>query len=136
MTPGSSTSNVSDLNSPAAAEPCRPTGVLTRRFALSKAECVTTATAAVVSSAAYVAAGLPYLSRGVVGDLTGFAILATAGAAKGARLQHEAAICLVLIGGVLVLDPEWPLRVREPYWWALFSTGLTTYVLLRRRLCD
>ena len=108
----------------------------TRRFALSKAEYVTTATAAVVSSTSYVIGGLPYLSRGVVGDLTGFLLLGAAGAAAGARVQHEAAVCLVLIGGVIALNPEWPLRVSEPRWWALFTTGLAAYVLVRRRSCD
>lgn len=108
----------------------------TRRFALSKAEYVTTAAAAAVSVAAYVTEGLPYLSRGVVGDLTGFLVLGAAGAAARARVRHEAAVCLVLIGGVLVADPDWPLRVGEPWWWALFTAGLTAYVLLRRRLCD
>ena len=93
-----------------------PVSLTTRGFAVSRAECVTTAIAAVVSSTSYVIGGLPYLSRGVVGDLTGFLLLGAAGAAAGARVQHEAAVCLVLIGGVIVLNPEWPLRVREPRW--------------------
>ena len=108
----------------------------TRRFALSPAEWATTAVAAVVSSAAYVTAGFPYLARGVVGDLTGFLLLGVAGAAVGARLKHEALVCLALIGGVLLLDPQWPLRVSEPLWWGLFTIGLAAYVAVRRRVCD
>ena len=108
----------------------------TRRVALSAAEWATTAVAAVVSSAAYVTAGFPYLARGVVGDLTGFLLLGVAGAAVGARLRHEALICLTLIGVVLVLDPQWPLRLSEPLWWGLFTIGLAAYVAVRRRICD
>jgi hypothetical protein len=110
--------------------------VTTRRFALSKAEYVTTAVAAVVSSAAYVIGGFPYLGRGVVGDLAGFLVLGVAGLAVRARVRHEAALCLGLIGAVLLAGPDWPLRLAEPAWWALFSTGLAAYVVVRRRICD
>ena len=110
--------------------------VTTRRFALSRSEYATTAVAAVVSSTAYVTGGFPYLARGVVGDLTGFVVLGVAGAAAGARVRHEAAVCLALIGAVLVLDPQWPLKLAEPAWWALFGTGLAAYVVVRRRICD
>lgn len=109
---------------------------VTRRFALSKAEYATTAVAAVVSSAAYVTGGFPYLARGIVGDLTGFLVLGAAGVAAGARVQHEAAACLGLIGAVLVVSPDWPLRIAEPAWWALFGTGLAAYVVARRQICD
>jgi hypothetical protein len=108
----------------------------TRRFALSRTEYVTTSVAATVSSVAYVTGGFPYLARGVVGDLTGFLVLATAGMAAGARVRHEAATCLALIGVVLLLDPHWPLEIVEPAWWALFSIGLAAYVVVRRRICD
>lgn len=108
----------------------------TRRFGLARAEWITTAVAAVVSSSAYVTLGYPYLARGVVGDLTGFLLLGVAGAAAGARVKHEALVCLSVIGAVLMLDPQWPLRLAEPAWWALFSVGLSAYVLLRRKLCD
>lgn len=109
----------------------------TRRFTLSKAECITTTLTAVVSGTAYVTEGLPPLPvPGVVGDLTGFLVPGPVGAAARARLRHEAAVCLVLNGGVLVLDPAWPLRVSEPRWWAQFSPGLAVYVLVRRRPCD
>jgi hypothetical protein len=113
-----------------------PTTGTTRRFALSRAEWATTSVAAVVSSAAYVSAGFPYLARGVVGDLAGFLLLGVAGAALGARLKHEALICLSLIGVVLLLDPQWPLRLSEPLWWGLFTIGLAAYVALRRKICD
>jgi hypothetical protein len=110
--------------------------VTTRQFALSKPEYATTAVAAVMSSAAYVTGGFPYLARGVVGDLAGFLVLGVAGLAARARLRHEAALCLGLIGAVLVADPDWPLRLAEPTWWALFSAGLTAYVVVRVRICD
>lgn len=109
---------------------------MTRRFALSRTEWATTAIAAVVSSAAYVAGGFPYLARGVVGDLTGFLLLGVAGAVVGARLKHEALICLALIGVVLLLDPQWPLRLSEPLWWGLFTIGLAAYLAVRRTICD
>lgn len=108
----------------------------TRRFSLAPAEWATTAVAAVVSSGAYVSLGQPYLARGVVGDLTGFLLLGAAGAAAGARVKHEALVCLGMIGAVLLLDPQWPLRLSEPVWWSLFSVGLGAYVLFRRTLCD
>jgi uncharacterized membrane protein len=111
-------------------------GATTRRFALSAAEWATTATAAVVSTGAYLTAGHPYLARGVVGDLVGFTVLAGVGVAARARVKHEAAICLGLIGVVVVAAPQWPLALPEPAWWALFSGGLAAYVAVRRRICD
>lgn len=108
----------------------------TRRFALSTAEWATTAVAAVVSSAAYVTAGFPYLARGVVGDLTGFLLLGLAGAKAGARIKHEALICLTLIGAVVLLDPQWPLLLPASLWWGLFTVGLAVYVAVRRSICD
>ena len=108
----------------------------TRRFKLSGAEYATTAVAAVVSSSAYLVGGFPYLARGVVGDLSGFALLGMVGVAAGARMQHEAGVCLALIGAVLLLDAQWPLQLAEPAWWALFSTGLAAYVVVRQRICD
>lgn len=108
----------------------------TRRFGLSTAEYATTAAAALVSSTAYVTGGFPYLARGVVGDLAGFVVLGVAGVAARARVRHEAAVCLALIGGVLVLDPEWPLQVSEPLWWAAFTAGLAAYIGVRRTIND
>lgn len=107
-----------------------------RRFALSRAEVVTTAVAAVASTGAYLTSGFPYLARGVVGDLLGFAVLAVVGAVQRQRLVHEAALCLLVIGLVLAAGPRWPLALPEPAWWALFLTGLTGYVGIRRRVCD
>jgi len=52
-----------------------------------------------------------------------------------ARVRHEPALCLALIGAVLVADPDWPLRLAEPVWWALFSKALSAYVVVRRRIC-
>ena len=111
------------------------TWATTNRFALSLAEWLTTAFAAAVSTAAYLAAGQAYLSRGVVGDLMGLLVLAVVGARLGARLRHEALLCLALIGLVLAADPRWPLDVPEPIWWALFLLGLCSYLLLRWRWC-
>ena len=110
--------------------------VTTRRFALSRSEYASTTVAAIASSTAYVTGGFPYLARGVVGDLTGFVVLGIAGAAAGARVRHEAAVCLTLIGAVLLLDPQWPLKLPESAWWALFSTGLAAYVVVRRKISD
>jgi len=107
----------------------------TRRFALSRAEGVTTAVAAVVSTGAYLTSGFPYLARGVVGDLLGFAVLTVVGAVRRERLLHESALCLLLIGLVLAAGPRWPLALPEPVWWALFLVALTAYVAVRRRVC-
>lgn len=108
----------------------------TRRFALSRAEWATTAAAAVISSTAYVVGGFPYLARGVVGDLAALLLLGVVASIIGARVQHEALVCLLGIGVVLLVEPEWPLQLAEPAWWLLFSIGLSAYVLLRRRWCD
>ena len=108
----------------------------TRRFALSRPEAVSTTVAGVASTTAYLAAGHPYLARGVVGDLLGFAVLALVALKTGRRLRHEAALCLVLIGAVLVLHPAWPLRVGDAMWWLLFFAALLPYVGVRRRVCD
>jgi uncharacterized membrane protein len=108
----------------------------TRRFALSAGEWATTAIAAVVSTGAYLSAGYPYLARGVVGDLLGFGLLAGVGLAVRARVKHEAAICLALIGIVVLTSPQWPLALPEAAWWALFFLGLAIYIAIRRRICD
>lgn len=113
-----------------------PIAGTTRRFGLSRAEWVTTSAAAVVSSAAYVTAGFPYLARGVVGDLAGFLLLGVVAAAARARLEHEALLCLALIGIVLLAAPQWPLLLSEPLWWGLFTVGLAAYLVVRRAACD
>lgn len=110
--------------------------VTTRRFGLSAAEWVTTSVAVVVSTTAYLTADYPYLARGVAGDLLGFALLAVAGTAAGGRMKHEAAICLTLIGLVVLIRPQWPLALSEPAWWALFFVGLAGYLAVRKRICD
>lgn len=107
----------------------------TRRFRLSAAEWVTTAAAAALSSAGYVLGGNAYLARGVVGDLAGFVVLGTLATVLGRRLRHEALLCLASIGAVLALAPQWPLRVHESVWWALFAVGLLSYLAVRRRAC-
>jgi len=53
----------------------------TRRFALSRSELGTTASAVVVSTTGYLLGGGPYLARGVVGDLLGLGLLAAVGVA-------------------------------------------------------
>ena len=108
----------------------------TRRFALSAGEWATTAIAAIVSTGAYLSAGHPYLARGVVGDLLGFGVLAGVGLAVRARVKHEAAIRLGLIGVVVLASPQWPLALPEPAWWSLFFIGLAIYITIRRRICD
>lgn len=108
----------------------------TRRFALSTGERVTTAIAVLVSTGAYLSVGFPYLARGVVGDLLGLAVLGVLGAAGRARVEHEAAVCLAMIGLVVLAGPQWPLALSERTWWALFVAGLVVYVAVRRRLCD
>ena len=89
-----------------------------------------------MSTGAYLSAGYPYLARGVVGDLLGFGVLAGVGLAVRARIKHEAAICLALIGLVVVASPQWPLALPEPAWWSLFLLGLAIYITIRRRICD
>jgi uncharacterized membrane protein len=108
----------------------------TRRFALSPPEWATTAIAAVLSTGAYLVHGHPYLARGVVGDLLGFVVLGAVGLAAHARVKHEAALCLALIGLVVLAGPQWPLALAEQAWWALFFLGLAIYIAIRRRSCD
>lgn len=114
----------------------RSEGLTTRRFALGRPEAVTTVIAGVVSTAAYLWYGHPYLARGVVGDLLGFLVLAVVALATGRRLRHEAALCLTLIGVVVLLRPMWPLRVGDAVWWLLFFCVLIPYVGVRRHVCD
>ena len=108
----------------------------TRRFALSAGEWVTTAIAALISTGAYLSAGFPYLARGVVGDLLGFAVLSVVGVAAHARVKHEAVVCLALIGLVVLAGPQWPLALSEGVWWAMFFLGLAVYIAVRRRICN
>ena len=107
----------------------------TGRFALSGPEYASTAVAAAASTGGYLTGGSDYLARGVVGDLVGLLLLGAFAVAARARARHEAAVCLVLIGAVLLLGPQWPLRLPEPFWWALFSIGLVAYLAVRRYVC-
>ena len=109
---------------------------LTRRFALGRGELITSGVAAVVSAGGYLTGGQPYLARGVVGDLIGFAALASVAARAHRRVRHEAAFCLTAIGGVLIVNPSWPLRISERLWWAVFALALVVYLGIRREMCD
>lgn len=109
---------------------------LTRAFALGRPELVTSAVAAAVSSTAYVTQGSDYLARGVVGDLAGFGVLALVAGRTGARLRHEALICLAGIGVVTAASPAWPTALPELLWWAIFTVGLGSYLAVRQRVCD
>lgn len=102
-------------------------------WGLSRAELATTAVAAVVSTALYLAPVDGYLARGVVGDLGGFGVLAAV-TATGRRARHEALVCLAGIGVLLALSPSWPLQVRDAVWWGAFAAGLGVYLTLRLRV--
>lgn len=107
------------------------TRATTTRTALDRAELGSTAIAVVLSTTGYLSGGPAYLSRGVVGDLLGLAVLAAVLLVRRARLRHEALLCLLLIGAVLLVAPQWPLQVAEPVWWVVFTVGLTGYLLVR-----
>ncbi len=109
------------------------TGLFTQRFGLDRHELLTSAFAAVVSTGLYLAYGDPYLARGVVGDLLGFAVLSVPLVTWGHRCRHEAFICLVGIGLVHALGLDWPLRLSSLTWWLGFLIGLAGYVMLRQR---
>lgn len=98
---------------------------------LDRRELASTAAAAVVSASLYARQGPPYLARGVVGDLLGFAVLALPLAIHQRRLRHEALVCLGAIALVLALRPRWPLERSSAFWWASFATGLGGYLGLR-----
>ncbi len=104
---------------------------LTDRSRLSRPELVTSALAVLISSTGYALGQHAYLARGVVGDLVGLGLLSAVAAATGRRLIHEALLCLALIGVVLLLEPDWPLRSPDALWWSLFVVALGGYVVLR-----
>jgi hypothetical protein len=106
----------------------------TERRALVPFEMITTAVAVGVSTALYLRDGHSYLARGVVGDLVGLILLTTVVATRHRRLRHEALVCLVAIGMVLAVDPQWPLRGSSTFWWLAVATGLATYLAVRSRL--
>lgn len=101
----------------------------TRRGGLDDRELASTAIAAVISGGLYVRCGHPHLARGLVG----LAVLALPVVSHRARLRHEAMVCLVGIGVVHAADPQWPLQVESPGWWAAFGAGLAGYLLARWR---
>ncbi|CAN5129591.1 hypothetical protein BH20ACT5_BH20ACT5_04320 [soil metagenome] len=101
---------------------------------LSRGELGTTAAATAVSVALYVRYGHPYLARGVIGDLLGFAVLGTVLVLHRQRLRHEALICLAGIGVLLLASPDWPLRYPSATWWAVVGLGLGGYLTARARL--
>ena len=91
--------------------------------------------AVVLSFTGYLVGGSDYLARGVVGDRAGLLLLGTATALR-ARVKHEAAVCLVLIGVVLQVDLQWPPRLPGTFWWGAFTAGLGSYLFVRRHVCD
>jgi hypothetical protein len=106
----------------------------TESRAPARFEMVTTVVAVGVSTALYLRDRHPYLARGVVGDLIGLAFLTGVVATRRRRLRHEALVCLVAIGAVLAVDPQWPLRGSSTFWWLMVATGLAIYLGVRRRL--
>jgi hypothetical protein len=106
----------------------------TERRALGPFETITTVVAVCLSSALYLRDGHPYLARGVVGDITGLAVLTAVVAGRHRRVRHEALVCLVAIGLVLAVNPEWPLRGSSTFWWLVVATGLATYLAVRNRV--
>ncbi|HVE63414.1 MAG TPA: hypothetical protein VNB94_06400 [Mycobacteriales bacterium] len=105
----------------------------TFRTSLDPVEVATTVAAVVVSTGLYLREGHDYLARGVVGDLIGLAILAMPLILVRRRGRHEALTCLVAIGVVRLLDPQWPLARSESFWWGTIAVGLAAYIALRRR---
>lgn len=108
-------------------------GLTSIRRALDPAEWATTALATVVSTLLYLRHGHPYLARGVVGDLVGFAVLSGILAVRRRRARHEATVCLAAIGAVWCLHPDWPLRLHSTFWWAAVALGFGAYLTVRQR---
>lgn len=109
----------------------------TRRFALDRAEWVTSAAAASVSTSAYLRHGRAYLAPGVAGDLLGLGVLSQVLRRRDARLRHEAALCLGGIGAVTVATRRTDLpRIPEPVLWGAFAAGSSAYLQVRRRTCQ
>lgn len=110
---------------------------ITRRFALDRWEWVTFAVAACVSTSAYLRHGRAYLAPGVAGDLLGFGVLSQVLRTRGARLRHEAALCLACIGAVTAAAPRADVpRIPEPVLWGAFAAGSSAYLQVRRRTCQ
>lgn len=103
------------------------------RRALDPAEWATTGAAVLTSTLLYLRLGHPYLARGVVGDLVGFAVLGAVLVGCGRRARHEAVVCFAGIGVVWAARPEWPLRIPSGVWWVTVILGLSAYVAIRQR---
>lgn len=110
------------------------TVLTSNRRALDVTEWVTTGVAVVVSTTLYLRYRHPYLARGVVGDLLGFAVLGGVLVARCRRARHEALVCLAAIGVVWRIRPAWPLRFSSTFWWVVVALGLAIYVSLRQRV--
>ena len=96
-------------------------------------EVATTIAATACSTLLYLRKGDPYLARGVVGDLFGFAVLSTVLLSHRKRARHEALVCLAGITAVRVAAPTWPLARPPRFWWSAMAAGLASYLALRRR---
>lgn len=99
---------------------------------LDVTEWVTTGVAVVVSTTLYLQYRHPYLARGVVGDVLGFAVLGGFVVVRRRRVRHEALVCLAAIGVVWRIRPAWPLRFSSIFWWVVVALGLAIYVSLRQ----
>jgi hypothetical protein len=77
-----------------------------------------------------------YLGPGVVGDLTGFALLGAVVRHSEARLRREAAWCLACIGVVICARQKKLERLPAPLLWGSFATGLSAYAAARQRVFD
>ena len=97
-------------------------------------EVATTIAATACSTVLYLREGHPYLARGVVGDLLGFAVLNTVLLSQRKRARHEALVCLAGIAAVHVVAPTWPLAESTRFWWSAVAAGLASYLALRRRV--
>jgi hypothetical protein len=50
------------------------------------------------------------------------------------RLRHEALVCLLSIGVVHVIDPEWPLAIADIVWWLAVVLAVAGYLAVRLRV--
>ena len=110
------------------------TAFTSTRRALDVAEWVTTGLALVLSTTLYLRHGHPYLARGVVGDLLGFALLAGVLGLRQRRARHEALVCLAGIGAVWSIRPAWPLSFSSNLWRGAVVLGLAIYLGIRQRM--
>lgn len=106
----------------------------TRQPVLDGREVATSITTTACSTALYLREGHPYLARGVVGDLLGFAVLSTVLVSRRERARHEALVCLAGIAAVRIAGPRWPLALPPRLWWSAMAAGLASYLLLRRQV--